>query len=163
MGPSGSTESNNLAIKGVADMYARKGRHIITAVHEHKAILDPCKRLQKEGCDVTWLEPNEQGIITADMVAGALRDDTVLVTIMWANNEIGTINEVPEIGNMLRERYSERDKPIFHTDATQWVGKMPTDVQRDGIDLLRRLGTQDVRPQGRGLPLRPAGVSPGSG
>lgn len=116
---SGSTESNNLAIRGVADMYQKKGKHIITAVHEHKAVLDPCKRLQKLGYDVTWLEPNADGIITADAVEAALRDDTILVTVMWANNELGTINEVPEIGRMLRDKYSERDKPVFHTDATQ--------------------------------------------
>ncbi|MCA9289337.1 MAG: aminotransferase class V-fold PLP-dependent enzyme, partial [Phycisphaerales bacterium] len=94
---SGATESNNIAIRGVANMYAKApagsaGRgHIITAVHEHKAVLDPCKRLQKEGFEVTYLEPGRDGLITADMVKGALRDDTILVTIMWANNEIGTI------------------------------------------------------------------------
>ncbi|XAM01160.1 IscS subfamily cysteine desulfurase [Phycisphaeraceae bacterium D3-23] len=147
---SGSTESNNLAIKGVADMYKKKGRHIITAIHEHKAVLDPCKRLQKEGYDVTWLEPDADGIITAKQVEEALRDDTILVTIMWANNELGTINEVPEIGKMLRDKYSERDKPVFHTDATQWVGKMPTDVQRDGIDLLSASAHKMYGPKGVG-------------
>jgi cysteine desulfurase len=147
---SGSTESNNLAIKGAADMYQRKGRHIITAVHEHKATLDPVKRLQKQGYDVTWLEPNSDGIITAEAVENALRDDTVLVTIMWANNELGTINEVPEIGRMLKDKYSEKDKPIFHTDATQWVGKMPTDVQRDEIDLLSASAHKMYGPKGVG-------------
>jgi len=147
---SGSTESNNLAIKGAADMYQRKGKHIITAVHEHKATLDPVKRLQKQGYDVTWLEPNSDGIITAEAVENALRDDTVLVTIMWANNELGTINEVPEIGRMLKDKYSEKDKPIFHTDATQWVGKMPTDVQRDEIDLLSASAHKMYGPKGVG-------------
>ena len=101
---SGSTESNNLAIKGAAEMYAKApagqaGRgHIITATHEHKAVLDPCKRLQREGFDVTFLEPGADGIITAEMVAGAMRPDTILVTLMWANNEIGTIQPIAEIG-----------------------------------------------------------------
>ena len=148
---SGSTEANNLAIKGVADMYAKKGKHIITAIHEHKAVLDPCKRLQKEGYDVTWLEPDSDGIITADAVEAAVREDTCLVTIMWANNELGTINEIPEIGRMLRDKYPEKQKPIFHTDATQWVGKMPTDVQRDGIDLLSASAHKIYGPKGVGI------------
>ncbi|MFN3166598.1 MAG: IscS subfamily cysteine desulfurase [Phycisphaeraceae bacterium] len=148
---SGSTESNNLAIKGAADMYQRKGKHIITAVHEHKATLDPVKRLQKQGYDVTWIEPDTDGIITAEAVGNALRDDTILVTVMWANNELGTINEVPEIGRMLKEKFDEKDKPIFHTDATQWVGKMPTDVQRDEIDLLSASAHKMYGPKGVGF------------
>lgn len=134
---SGATEGNNLAIKGVARMYAKApagstGRgHIVTAVHEHKAVLDPCKRLEREGFDVTYLEPEEDGIITASMVEAALREDTLLVTIMWANNEIGTINEIPQIGALCHER-----GVLLHTDATQWVGKMPTDVVADNVDLL---------------------------
>src|ERR1043165_3464732 len=97
---SGSTESNNIAIRGGAEMYekapagSQKRGHIITAIHEHKAVLDPCKRLKKEGFDVTFLEPPKDGVITAEAVKAALREDTILVTIMWANNEIGTINEV---------------------------------------------------------------------
>lgn len=148
---SGSTESNNLAIKGAARMYARApegqtGRgHIVTAAHEHKAVLDPCKRLQREGFEVTFLEPGQDGIITAEMVKQALRDDTILVTIMWANNEIGTINEVPEIGKLCHDRGI-----IFHTDATQWVGKMPTDVERDNIDLLSWSGHKIYGPKGVG-------------
>lgn len=148
---SGSTEGNNLAIKGVASMYAKAGPgqsgrgHIITAMHEHKATLDPCKRLQKEGFDVTYLEPGADGIITAEMVRKAMRDDTILVTIMWANNELGTINEVPEIGAVCREK-----GVIFHTDATQWVGKMPTDVERDNIDLLTFSGHKMYGPKGVG-------------
>ena len=148
---SGSTEGNNLAIKGAAEMYARKpagetGRgHIITAQHEHKAVLDPTKRLQKMGFDVTFLEPPGDGVITAEAVKNAMRDDTILVSIMWANNEIGTINEVPKIGALCHER-----DVIFHTDATQWVGKMPTDVNRDNIDLLTWSGHKIYGPKGVG-------------
>ena len=148
---SGATEGNNLAIKGAAEMYEKKpagqtGRgHIITAIHEHKAVLDPCKRLQKEGFDVTFLEPGRDGIITADMIRAAMRDDTILVTIMWANNELGTINEIPQIGKLCKERGA-----IFHTDATQWVGKLPTNVERDQIDLLTWSGHKIYGPKGVG-------------
>jgi cysteine desulfurase len=149
---SGSTESNNIAIKGAAEMYEKnpvgsgKPRgHIVTALHEHKAVLDPVKRLQKEGFEVTFLEPPRDGIITAEQVKAALREDTVLVTIMWANNEIGTINEVPKIGAVCKERGI-----IFHTDATQWVGKMPTSVERDNIDLLSFSGHKIYGPKGVG-------------
>ena len=148
---SGATENNNLAIKGAAQMYAKAplgatGRgHIITAIIEHKAVLDPVKRLEREGFDVTWLEPGADGIITAEMVRAAMRDDTILVTIMWANNEVGTINEVPEIGALCREK-----GVVFHTDATQWVGKMPTDVERDNIDLLSWSGHKIYGPKGVG-------------
>jgi cysteine desulfurase len=148
---SGATESNNLAIKGAAQMYAKAPAgssdrgHIITAIIEHKAVLDPCKRLEREGFDVTWLEPGPDGIITAEMVRGAMRDDTILVTIMWANNEVGTINEIPEIGALCRE-----NKVVLHTDATQWVGKMPTDVEKDNIDLLSWSGHKMYGPKGVG-------------
>ncbi|MDX2115014.1 MAG: IscS subfamily cysteine desulfurase [Planctomycetota bacterium] len=148
---SGATEGNNLAIKGAAEMYERapagsaKRGHIITAAHEHKAVLDPCKRLMKEGFDVTFLDPPADGVITADMVRAALRDDTILVTLMWANNEIGTINEIPEIGRLCKEKGI-----IFHTDATQWVGKMPTNVERDNVDLLTWSGHKLYGPKGVG-------------
>jgi len=148
---SGSTESNNLAVKGAARMYARAGDgqtgrgHIITAQHEHKAVLDPCKRLQREGFDLTFLEPPADGVITAKAVEAAIRPDTILVSIMWANNEIGTISEVPEIGKLCHDR-----EIIFHTDATQWVGKMPTDVERDHIDLLSWSGHKIYGPKGVG-------------
>ena len=148
---SGATESNNLVIKGAATMYAKApagqpGRgHIITAAHEHKAVLDPCKRLVKEGFEVTFLDPTADGVITAAMVQEAMRPDTILVTIMWANNEIGTINEVPEIGRLCHER-----GVVFHTDATQWVGKMPTNVEADNIDLLSLSAHKMYGPKGVG-------------
>jgi cysteine desulfurase len=148
---SGSTEANNLAIKGAAEMYQKapagqKNRgHIITSIIEHKAVLDPCKRLMKEGFDVTFLEPGPDGVHTAKQVEEAIRDDTILVTIMWANNEIGTINEVPEIGRLCHDRGI-----VFHTDATQWVGKMPTDVNTDNIDLMSWSGHKIYGPNGVG-------------
>lgn len=148
---SGATEANNLAIKGAAQMYEKapagsdKRGHIITAVHEHKAVLDPVKRLMKEGFEATFLEPGEDGLITAEMVSNAMRDDTILVTIMWANNEIGTINEIPEIGAVCKER-----GVVFHTDATQWVGKMPTNVETDNIDLLSLSSHKLYGPKGAG-------------
>lgn len=148
---SGSTESNNIAIRGGALMYekapagSQKRGHIISALHEHKAVLDPCKRLQKEGFEVTFLEPPKDGIITAEAVNAAMRDDTILVSIMWANNEIGTINEVPQIGALCHER-----GVLFHTDATQWVGKMPTNVETDNIDLLSFSSHKIYGPKGVG-------------
>ena len=148
---SGATEGNNLAIKGAAYMYEKapagqaKRGHIVTGLIEHKAVLDPCKRLQKEGFDVTFVDPPVDGVYTAEMIKHALREDTILVSIMWANNEIGTINEVREIGKLCKERGI-----VFHVDGTQWVGKMPTDVEKDNIDLLSFSGHKIYGPKGIG-------------
>ena len=149
---SGSTESNNLAIKGAAYMYekapAGSGKprgHIVTSTIEHKAVLDPCKRLQKEGFEVTFLDPPEDGVITAEHVRAALRPDTILVSIMWANNEIGTINEVEAIGKLCHEK-----EVLFHTDATQAVGKIPTDVEAAHVDLLSFSSHKVYGPKGVG-------------
>jgi cysteine desulfurase len=142
---SGSTESNNLAIKGVADMYKDKGKHIITQVIEHKAIIDPCKRLQRDGYDVTWLPVDKYGLIDLEELKAAIRPDTILVSIMWANNEIGTILPVREIGRICKEKGI-----LFHTDATQSVGKIPVDVEADNIDLLSFSGHKIYGPKGVG-------------
>jgi cysteine desulfurase len=148
---SGSTESNNLAIKGAAAMYerapagSRSRGHIVSCAIEHKAVLDPVKRLVKEGFEATFIEPPRDGVVTAEMVQQAMRPDTILVTIMWANNEIGTVNEVRQIGKICRER-----GVIFHTDATQWVGKMPTNVDADNIDLMSWSGHKIYGPKGVG-------------
>ncbi|HYI95263.1 MAG TPA: IscS subfamily cysteine desulfurase [Bryobacteraceae bacterium] len=127
---SGATESNNLALKGVAQMYAEKGNHIITAASEHKAILDTCKHLEKEGCRVTYLPLKQDGLIDLDMLKEAFTDKTILVSIMYANNEIGVVQPIREIGKMCKERGI-----LFHTDMVQAAGKIPVDVIKDNIDL----------------------------
>jgi cysteine desulfurase len=127
---SGSTEAINLALKGVAEMYGSKGKHVITSLSEHKAVLDVCKHLEKQGFDVTYLRPDKTGRTTAADVEAALRDDTILVSIMWANNEVGTINEVREIGALCHAR-----NVLFFTDGTQAVGKIPVDVEADHVDM----------------------------
>src|SRR5437016_8268771 len=127
---SGATESDNLAIKGVAEMYREKGNHIITAVTEHKAVLDTCKRLEKNGYRVTYLPVQKDGLIDLEDLKHAMDDKTILVTIMAANNEIGVIQAIAEIGKLCHER-----GVIFHTDAAQAVGRMPIDVIKQNIDL----------------------------
>src|SRR5262249_15536685 len=116
---SGATESDNLAIKGVAEMYQERGNHIITAVTEHKAVLDSCKRLEKQGYHVTYLPVDKDGLISPEQVRNAITDKTILITIMMANNEIGVIQPIAEIGKIARER-----GVIMHTDAVQAAGKL---------------------------------------
>jgi cysteine desulfurase len=127
---SGATESNNLAIKGVAEMYAGKGNHIVTEATEHKAVLDTCKKLEKEGFRVTYLPVMGDGLIDLDMLKESITDKTILVTIMYANNEIGVIQPISEIGKICRER-----GVLFHTDGVQAAGKVPVDVNKDNIDI----------------------------
>jgi cysteine desulfurase len=142
---SGATESDNLAIKGVAEMYKEKGNHIITAVTEHKAVLDTCKRLEKYGYRVTYMPVQKDGLVDLDDLKRAMDDKTILVSIMWANNEIGVLQPVAEIGKLCRERGI-----IFHTDATQAVGKIPTDVNKNNIDLMSISAHKMYGPKGVG-------------
>src|SRR3979490_2298364 len=127
---SAATESDTLAIKGVAEMYREKGNHVITAVTEHKAVLDTCKRLEKNGYRVTYMPVQKDGLVDLDDLKRAMDDKTILVTIMFANNEIGVLQPVAEIGKLCHER-----GVIFHTDATQAIGKVPVDVVKQNIDL----------------------------
>jgi len=142
---SGATESDNLAIKGVAEMYREKGNHIITAVTEHKAVLDTCKRLEKYGYRVTYLPVQKSGLIDMDDLKRAMDDKTILVTLMAANNEIGVLQPWAEIGKLCRER-----GVLFHTDATQAVGKVPIDVNKDFIDIMSISAHKMYGPKGVG-------------
>jgi len=142
---SGATESDNLAIKGVAEMYREKGNHIITAVTEHKAVLDTCKRLEKYGFRVTYMPVQKDGLVDLDDLKRAMDDKTILVTLMAANNEIGVLQPVAEIGKLCHER-----GVLFHTDATQAVGKIPIDVQNMGIDLMSISAHKMYGPKGVG-------------
>ena len=142
---SGATESDNLAIKGVAEMYREKGNHIITQVTEHKAILDTCKRLEKEGYEVTYLPVGKDGRISLDELRNAITPKTILITIMYANNEIGVLQPVAEIGKIAKEK-----GVFFHSDGVQAVGKVPVDVQKDGIDLLSISAHKLYGPKGVG-------------
>ena len=142
---SGATESDNLAIKGVAEMYREKGNHIITQVIEHKAVLDTCKRLEKEGFEVTYLPVEKDGRINLDDLRRAITPKTILITIMYANNEIGVIQPVAEIGKIAKEKGI-----FFHSDGVQAVGKVPVDVQKDNIDLLSISAHKLYGPKGCG-------------
>ena len=142
---SGATESDNLALKGVAEMYAEKGNHIITAATEHKAILDTCKRLEKAGIRVTYLPVQANGLIDLQMLQEAITDKTILISIMYANNEIGVIQPIAEIGKLARSK-----GVLLHTDGTQAVGKVPVNVIKDNIDLMSISGHKMYGPKGVG-------------
>ena len=142
---SGATESNNLALKGVAEMYAEKGNHIITAATEHKAILDTCKRLEKQGVRVTYLPVQQNGLVDLEQVQAAVTDKTILISIMYANNEIGVIQPIAELGKIAKSKGA-----LLHTDATQAVGKIPVNVIKDNIDLMSMSGHKMYGPKGVG-------------
>ncbi len=142
---SGATESDNLAIKGVAHFYASKGKHIVTTKIEHKAVLDTTRQLEREGFEVTYLEPREDGIVTPAMVEAALRDDTILVSVMHVNNEIGTINDITAIGELTRSRGI-----LFHVDAAQSTGKVEIDLEKMKVDLMSFSAHKTYGPKGVG-------------
>ncbi len=142
---SGATESTNLAIKGAAEMYREKGNHIITQVTEHKATLDTCKRLEKYGYEVTYLPVEKDGRINLEDLRRAITPKTILISIMYANNEIGTVQPIAEIGKIAKEK-----GVFFHVDGVQAVGKIPVDVQKDGIDLMSISGHKIYGPKGVG-------------
>ena len=135
---SGATESDNLAIKGVAESYREKGNHVVTCVTEHKAVLDSCKVLQKQGFQVTYLPVEPDGLIDLGRLRESLTDKTILISLMAANNEIGTINPIKEIGRLAKEK-----NILFHTDATQGVGKIPINVDAMGIDQIGRASCRE--------------------
>lgn len=142
---SGATESNNLAIKGVAHFYQKRGKHIVTAKTEHKAVLDTCRQLEKEGYEVTYLDPESNGLIDLEKLKSALREDTVLVSIMHVNNEIGVIQDIAAIGEITRERGI-----LFHVDAAQSAGKVPIDLRELKVDLMSFSAHKVYGPKGIG-------------
>jgi len=142
---SGATESNNLAIKGIAESYKQKGNHIISCVTEHHSVLDVCKHLEKSGCEVSYLHVDKFGRINFDELVNAIRPTTILVSIMFANNEIGTLQPIEEIGKICNERGI-----LFHTDATQAIGKIPIDVAKTNINLLSLSSHKVYVPKGIG-------------
>ncbi len=142
---SGATESDNLAIKGAAHFYVKKGKHIITSKIEHKAVLDSCRQLEREGFEVTYLDPDSTGIVSPEMVAAAIRPDTTLVSLMHVNNEIGVINDIEAIGKVTREH-----GVIFHVDAAQSTGKLRIDMETMQVDLMSVTAHKTYGPKGIG-------------
>ena len=142
---SGATEGDNLAIKGAAHFYKEKGRHVVTVKTEHKAVLDTCRELEREGFEVTYLQPQADGLITLDQLRAAMRDDTVLVSVMLVNNEIGVIQDIPAIGELCRER-----GVIFHVDAAQATGKVAIDLTSWKVDLMTFTAHKTYGPKGIG-------------
>ena len=142
---SGATEADNLAIKGVAHFYSKKGKHIITSKIEHKAVLDSCRQLEREGCEVTYLDPDDKGLISPQTVADAIREDTILVSLMHVNNEIGVVNDIEEIGKITRKK-----GVIFHVDAAQSTGKIDIDLENMQVDLMSLTAHKTYGPKGIG-------------
>jgi cysteine desulfurase len=142
---SGATEADNLAIKGIANFYKSKGMHIITSKIEHKAVLDPCRQLERDGFEITYLEPNDGGLITPRSVKDAIRDDTILISIMHINNELGTINDLEGVGSLARE-----NGIFFHVDAAQSTGKVNIDLSSLPVDLMSFSAHKTYGPKGIG-------------